>query len=279
MLSLVLLIASESLGEFSMPKYGNALTRATVEIIEKFYLERTNSLNFYHASIESEEKSMEKNLDAMNEILYQLQSKIIVQIEGYGEFKNANMKRVYNIFIIDSYVSFRRIFSLMDPFYFDYQGFYLIVLTTYSDQQYQTMADMFEYLWAQYIVNINVIWLTPHNDNEAIMYTYYPFTRFFCGKTFPIQLNQFRFGEWLHSETMFFPDKVSNLHGCPLTVSTVRTPPFMILTEKDDGGILTDGIDGILLRVLSQRINFTINLLQCDSQGTVYHNGTSTGET
>lgn len=265
-----------------MPQYGNALTRATVEIVEKFYLHRTNTLNFYHASNESNEKAMETNLDAMNEILYQVRSKIIVRLEGYLNFKMTreitDLKRVYNIFFIDSYESFWKIFRMMSPFYFDYQGFYLIVLTTYSYQQYQIMVDIFEYLWAQYIVNVNVIWLAPQNDNEAIMYTYFPYTNFFCGKAFPIQLNQFRFGEWLHSQSNFFPDKVSNLHACPLTVAVALTPPFMILKEQEDGGILPDGIDGILLRVLSQRINFTINLMQFEDQGTVYFNGTSSGE-
>jgi hypothetical protein len=263
-LVLVSLIFQSSNGlkkDFQMPQYGNAMTRGLVEIIEKFYIDRTNTLNFYHASLE---------------VLYQIKSKIVVQLEGYLDFKVTNRKRIYNIIFVDSYESFWKIFQLMTPNYFEYQGYYMIVLTRYDDQQYMTMMQIFQHLWAEYVINVNIIWLAPGNDNEAIVYTYFPYTRFFCGKAFPIQLNQFRFGQWLHTHSSFFPDKVSNMYNCPLNVATVFTAPFMILKHVD-GEVEIDGIDGTLLRVLAQRMNFSINVLRVESQGTVFSNGTSTG--
>jgi hypothetical protein len=266
-----------SQNDFAMPQYGNALTRALVEIIEGYYMNNTKTLNLYHASIEHDDKNLENNLDTLNEILYQVRSKIVVQLEGYLDFKNTNRKRVYNIIFVDSFESFYNVFRLMSPFYFEYQGFYIIALTRYSDQQYEIMMNIFQLLWAEYIINVNIIWLAPENDNEAIMYTYFPYSMFFCGKAYPIQLNQFRFGKWLHSSTNFFPDKVSNMFGCPLTVATVVTAPFMIVSEDKEGNLKGDGIDGTLLRVLSQRMNFSINLHQVDSQGTIFPNGSSSG--
>ena len=263
--------------DFAMPQYATALTRATVEIIEDFYIDRTNTLNFYHASNELDDKGLERNLDVMNEILNHIKSKVAVQVEGYSEFKITNRKRRYNIFFIDSYESFWRIFRLMSPAYFDYQGFYLLVLTNYSYQQYQIMMSIFEYLWAEYVINVNIIWLAPQNDEEAIMYTYFPYTKFFCGKAVPIQLNQFRFGKWMNVKAEYFPEKVANLHGCPLTVATVVTPPFMILEKGPNGQLLPDGIDGVLLRVLSQRMNFSVDIVQVDSQGVIMSNGRVTG--
>lgn len=260
-----------------MPQFSNALTQATVEIIEKFYMERTNTLNFYHASEEDQKENLERNYDTLNEILNQTQSRVVVQLEGYLDFKQSNRKRVYNIIIIDSVQSFFNFFRLMSPYYFEYQGFYLIVLTTYSYQQYQFMLEIFGYLWAEYIINVNIIWLAPENDNEAIMYTYFPYTNFFCGKVFPIQINQFRHGQWLHKYSHIFPEKVSNLHGCSLHVATVFTAPFMILKQDENGRLTPDGIDGVLLRVLSQRMNFTVDLEQVESQGTIYSNGTVSG--
>lgn len=277
-MALVLPLASGSLKDFQMPNYGNALTRATVEIIEKFYLTKTDTINFYHASNEDDGKSLQTNYDTINEVLYQVQSKIVVQLEGYLDFKKSNRKRVHNIFFIDSYESFWNIFRLMSPYYFEFQGHYLIILTTYSYKQYEIMANIFEYLWAEYIINVNIIWMPPQNDQEAIMYTYFPYTKFFCGKAVPIQLNQFWFGKWLHSVRSFFPDKMSNLHGCPMTVATVNTPPFMIIRSKENGEILTDGIDAVLLRILSQRMNFSIELVNLESQGTIFMNGSSTGD-
>lgn len=266
------------LSDFSIPKYSNALTQATVEIIEKFYLTRTATINFYHASIEDNEVNYERNLDTMNEILYQVQSEIVVQLEGYLDFKATNRKRVYNIFFVDSYGSLWNILRLMSPFYFDYQGFYLIVLTTHSDEQYRIMMDTFENMWSEYIINVNIIWLAPENDNEAIMYTYFPYTSFFCGRALPIQLNQFYFGKWLHASTDFFPKKVSNMYGCPLKVATVFTAPFMIIQQLEDGKLRPDGIDGVVLRVLSQRMNFSVDLIPVDSQGMIKRNGKKYGE-
>lgn len=278
LLAFVIPQASGSQKDFQMPKYGNALTRATVEIIEKFYLEKTRTLNFYHASNENDEKSLEINQDTMNEILYQVRSKVVVQLEGYLDIRKTDRKRAYNIFFIDSYDSFWNIFRLMSPYYFEYQGFYLIVITSYTSQQYEIMANIFEYLWAEYIVNVNIIWSAPQNDEEALMYTYFPYTKFFCGKAVPIQLNQFWFGKWLHKTPSFFPDKVNNMFGCPLTVVTVSTAPFMIIKKADNGDIHTTGIDGVLLRVLAQRMNFSIDLVQLDNQGSVFMNGSSSGK-
>lgn len=269
--------ANGLLRDFALPHYSNALTRATVEIIEKFYMSQTNTLNFYHASLEDDDENLKRNLDTLNEVLHNVDSDVVVQLEGYLDFQISQRKRVYNIVIIDSLESFFNFFRLMSPFYFEYQGFYLIVLTTYSYQQYQTMLEIFGYLWAEYIINVNIIWMTPENDNEAIMYSYFPYTSFFCGKVFPTQINQFRHGEWLHKNSHWFPEKVKNLHGCSLRVATVSSAPFMILKSDESGKLTPDGIDGVLLRVLSQRMNFTVDLEQMDSQGTIYFNGTYTG--
>lgn len=264
-------------GDFQISQYGNALTQAVVEIIGQFQLKGTNTVNFYHASSNYDGKSLERNLDMINEILSQVQSNVIVQLEGYLEFRETNRKRAHNIIFVDSYESFSSFFRLMSPYFFEYQGFYLIVLTTYSHQQYTTMKDIFDWLWSEYIINANIIWLAPQSDNEAIMYTFFPYTSFYCGKAVPIQLNQFRSGKWLRSRSSFFPEKIRNLHGCPLTVATVQSPPFMILRQTSSG-TFTDGIDGVLLRVLSQRMNFTVNITQVDDQGSIYINGTSSGE-
>lgn len=266
-----------SKNDIAMPSYGNALTRALVEIIEKFYMERTNTLYIYHASIDEDDFSKERNLDTVNEVLYQVRSKVLVQLEGWQDFKVSNRKRVYNLIFIDSYESFWNIFRLMSPFYFDYQGFYTIALTYYSQNQYEIMMQIFQHLWSEYIINVNIIWLTPENDNEAIVFTYFPYTNFFCGSAYPIQLNQFRFGKWLHRSSSFFPEKVSNMYGCPLKVATVYSPPFMIITTDENGKLFPNGIDGTLLRVLSQRMNFSIDLQQVESQGTILSNGSVTG--
>lgn len=63
-----------------------------------------------------------------------------------------------------------------------------------------------------------------------------------------------------------------------MTVATVTSPPFMILKPLPDGGTYTDGLDGVLLRVLSQKMNFSVNCIIVDTQGVIFENGTTTGK-
>lgn len=68
--------------------------------------------------------------------------------------------------------------------------------------------------------------------------------------------------------------------GCVLKAATFLNPPFMILKEFPGGRVEVNGIDGILLRVLAQKMNFNVELhLTPDTMwGDVYENGTATGE-
>lgn len=262
--------------DFTLPNYNTALTRAVVDIILNFYVKASSNINIIEAS--KDDESMNSNYDIINEILHNVQSKTVVCLEGYIDLKVMNRIRVYNLLFVDSYESFLQVFRLMTPEYFNYQGFYLIVITEYTSDQYYMMQQIFEMLWAKYIVNVNIIWATPMNHNEAIMFTYYPYTDFYCGKAYPIQLNQYRVNRWLHLHSVHFPNKIQNLYGCKLKVSTFPTAPFMMADHDENGDLIPDGIDGILLRVLAQRMNFTVDLLLVeDLWGKIYDNGTVTG--
>lgn len=262
--------------DFSLPDYNTALTRAVVDIVLNFYVKASSNINIIEAS--DDDESMNSNYDIINEILLHVQSKTVVNLEGYIDLEVIKRIRVHNILFVDSYVSFLKVFRLMTPENFNYQGFYLIVMTEYTSEQYYMMQQMFDLLWAEYIINVNIIWATPMNHNEAIMFTYYPYTDFYCGKTYPIQLNQYRVNRWLHLHSVHFPNKIQNLYGCKLKVSTFITKPFMMTKRDENGDTITDGIDGILLRVLAQRMNFTVDLLLDDDLwGQIYDNGTVTG--
>lgn len=54
---------------------------------------------------------------------------------------------------------------------------------------------------------------------------------------------------------------MKNMYKCPLRVATSDEKPYMFLIPQKNGTIYTDGIDGIIFRVLSQRLNFTPILL------------------
>ncbi|CRK97644.1 CLUMA_CG011029, isoform A [Clunio marinus] len=282
-LSFCVMRLSNGQSHFHIPKYNNGIIQATVDIIEKFYMDRTNTLNFFYASLKQNETSSINNIDIINEILYQTREKVVVQIENSWKLKNSEIsncklvKRVNNIFFIDSYNSFENIFRFITPDKFDYQGFYLIVITNYADEQYQVAKKIFNYLWKEFITNVNVIWMPDESENEAIVFTYFPFSQFFCGKVHPMKLNHYRDGNWLQNYSDFFPKKLYNLHNCTLTVAVASSPPFMILKDDTDGKLSIDGIDAKLLKELSNQMNFNINIVQVDTQGGVFKNGTAYG--
>lgn len=112
----------------------------------------------------------------------------------------------------------------------------------------------------------------------AIAHTYYPFTnRTTCNNTTPIIWNDYniRWSSKINNNFRIenlptnkeanakdkksqelFPIKVKNMQGCPVYVATFDTPPFLILYSFPNGSYYLDGIEGILMRVLSQRFNF-----------------------
>jgi hypothetical protein len=261
--------------DFKYPKYNNALTDGIKDIVNQFFSKKTHTISILHAS----ENNDTINDDAINEVLYHFPKTLTYRCEDYLHYHKIQRRRINNIFIVDTYVSFLNILNLMDPYHFKFDGHYLIVMTTYSEDQYEIMSKMFNDLWKNYIVNSQIYWHTPDNVDEAVLYTYFPYNRFSCGRTFPIQQNHFRFGSWIHNNSDFFPNKMSNLFGCPLKVAIIPTPPFIIMEEQANGSMTIGGIDGVLLKLLSEKINFKIDAEIFTSQGTIIQSNNQTKAT
>lgn len=138
---------------------------------------------------------------------------------------------------------------------YDYTGFYTIVLTEHSDDCEETIDKIFKDCWSLYIANVNV--LTPTEDNETVLlYTFFPFTPDHCEHIEPIVSDYFENGTFVLNAPIF-PDKLLNFFKCPLRVSSYTFAPFIMLKNKSNGSFYTDGIEGTLFRVMSQRLNFT----------------------
>lgn len=147
---------------------------------------------------------------------------------------------------------------MRDENLFDYTGFYTIVLTESWRDQYIIISKILNDCWSVYITNVVIVAsMGSELDSRSAIYTYFPYTTFHCEKVAPVILNYFINNTFLY-DIDHFPDKLKNLHKCPLTVVTHNVTPFMILYKNDNGqGYRTEGIDGITFRVLSQQLNFT----------------------
>lgn len=161
-------------------------------------------------------------------------------------------------FAATKYLS-RQIFQLIrDDTLFDYTGYYTIVLTETRRDQYIIISKVLNDCWSVYITNVVIVAsMGSESYSRSAIYTYFPYTVYHCEAVAPVILNYFISNSFQYNID-HFPDKLKNMHKCPLTVVTHNVTPFMILYRNEHGaGYRTDGIDGITFRVLSQQLNFT----------------------
>ncbi|KAG4066326.1 hypothetical protein HA402_000550 [Bradysia odoriphaga] len=168
-----------------------------------------------------------------------------------------NYRRSYNLFVVDNYVGFRRIYDQLSPEVFDYSGYYTIVLVESNiESSQETINRILSNCWALYITNVHILASTLRESEELYLYTYYPYTVEHCEIVKPVVQNIFVNGTFVHNASMF-PLKLQNFYECPVTVSTYSFWPFMILTESNNGSYHMDGLDGKTLRVIANHLNFT----------------------
>lgn len=246
----LILAPSSNEGFFDIPRYSSSLTEALTDIVSNFYLVESTTISIAYSS--EHEGSSIVIQEMIDEVLCTLPD-IVVHLENYSNIKRYAWKRRFNIFFCDNFESFQKIFSKMTQLTFDYQGFYLIVFNGYDNPE--DILKIFQSLWSLQIINANLLLM---EEKGSTMYTYFPYTSGSCGVVMPVKINQFRNGKWL-VEAKYFPQKIYNLFKCPMSVATFSNPPFAIIHEVK-GNFELDGIDGILLRVLSQRLNFTVEL-------------------
>lgn len=271
-----------NLEDFPMPSFSTPVSRVIIDYMVNYLMEVSPVVNLFQVS--DPNNTIEQHY-IINEILWHTNRKnvvhrVILDVNVLESFKTrlSNRKRFNCIFFIDHCKSFDKIFSLIYFENWEYQGNYIVVITQYFEDIYNCMSKVFDAFWSKHIVNV-VLMFMSHARNEVLIYTFYPFSAFYCERAHPIQLNQYRDNNFL-KPIDYFPEKLSNLYGCPLSTVTFKNPPFMMYEQEETGAVHVDGIEGIVLRVLSQRLNFNVNLyISPDSWGYVHKNHTATGKT
>ena len=252
------------------PNGNEAIVGSVLEVIVSFYLKETSILDFIVSTSENPESRREA-FDIANEIIKKTDSKISIVLEDVNAMNDIDRKKAFNVHFVDSYRSFRNILSKLKLEDFDFQGYFLIVLTNVIGS-YREIKMMLEDLWSNYIVNVNIIHSVSQNSSD--MFTYFPFSEFYCEKVFPVKLNTYRIAKGFLHQTHHFQNKVADLHKCPVSVVTFINPPFIFPI-----GDRIDGLDGLLINMLSYEINFTLktNILKTRIYGELLQNGSATG--
>lgn len=154
---------------------------------------------------------------------------------------------------------FRNIFSEMTANTFDFTGYYTVIFTEYNDDVDEIIERILMDFWSLYIANSIV--LVPTKDYQTIrLFTFFPYTVDHCEKIKPVEHDYFVNGTFARNSSVF-PNKFRNFHRCPLFVSSLHIPPYMILKHQQNGSIYTDGIEGTMLRDMSRSMNFTVMLV------------------
>lgn len=266
----------DNFSKFLEPKESDVLSRAVIEVIINTYVNNTAVTNFALSS--SSTAGNRINLKTIHEVVEGVSSHITISIEDNNHMVKVRRKRKFNVFFVDGYESFTKIFRNLTTDVYDYQGFFIIVIT----QPEKNIKKIFEDLWSCYITNANVVTLNSHNLNEVNIFTYFPFAEFHCEQIEPVLYNIFTIDRGFKKSLPYFHKKVSNMHGCPLSVATFDFPPFVTINRHDRGLITLSGLDGSLITLMSETMNFTLKVVDVTDDnlwGTLYENGSSNGAT
>lgn len=144
----------------------------------------------------------------------------------------------------------------MDGKSYNYRGYYIIVLQFYKDEN--DLKKSFQVLFDMLIVNAQILVLNNENQEEVLIYTYFPFEENNCEKINPIIWNIFKNGN-LTEKKIVFPNKVENMNGCKIKIAVFEKPPF-IFCKKINNKTKISGIEGMLLNSISKTINFTLDV-------------------
>ncbi|XP_023291352.2 uncharacterized protein LOC111674905 [Lucilia cuprina] len=162
-----------------------------------------------------------------------------------------------NMIMIDSFQSLENINLVENKQNYDNIEYYFIFLQTHDELAVHEMELIFRYCFNNYWLHCNVMVQTE--KGEILVYTYFPFKENNCFQTQPEMINQFQ-GDHFVSEEIF-PDKLINLQGCPMKVTTWNTPPFVVnRTNKRYPKLKVTGVEVLIVAAISETMNFTLDI-------------------
>jgi hypothetical protein len=200
--------------------------------------------------------------------LMEMNFKVILD---YGNITRVDQPRFINILYLDSSEAFFGLSAQFTDDAINPQGFFLLVILFEDEAMFE---KVFNILWEKKVTNVVIV-----SSNGAV-FTYFPYQPHKnCNRVLTTKIDDLRLNE-THEVSDIFPPKLDDFFGCEITVSTFANPPYMSINEFANGSSWFDGIDGTILRVLSQRLNFTVKVRYPDDGekwGFLDANGTSTG--
>lgn len=253
-------------------KENSTLVNAVDKAINKMF---SNDVTTTNIMLPERLKSF-KVMDFKNDLLSRFLNitKIIFRQESSEKFVTlTKRRRRFTVFIIDTYVGFVEIYDKISSNRFWFNGFYLFVLINGDIPEIQ---KIFELLWKLQIYNVNVMF--EDENCEIFVKTFMPFSYENCNDTSPALIKAFKDGKFLDDFQKFFPDKMRNLHNCPLRCAiSDDSRPSVLVTRFPDGSYQYGGRDIKLINTLAEDLNFKISYTFVGEEGYFFENGTAEG--
>ncbi|XP_058977783.1 uncharacterized protein LOC131802192 [Musca domestica] len=186
---------------------------------------------------------------AMTVQIVQINVKRKMALEMHG-------RKQCNILLVDSYQALLDIGLASSNAFVDDLEYYLIFLQARDNEIPREMKLILQHCLDNYWLHCNVMIQTA--KGEILMYTYFPYTADHCYKAKP-KLIDFFDGERFKNPP-FLPDKLYNLHKCPLSVNTWSQLPYVAIENLPNGTLHYSGMDIQLLKALSDKMNFTLKV-------------------
>ncbi|XP_059619128.1 uncharacterized protein LOC132263401 [Phlebotomus argentipes] len=240
-------------------KFGNPLSRLVAFVIEEFYRQKTTEISILRVDKDAQSYIIQSGI--INEIIYDVQEPILIRLEAFDRLstKEIDVGRFFNVFVLDSYESFRKIMDNVTLEAFDFRGFFTIVLTSVERNYIHLVTRILKDCWDLHVVNVNVVTYDPYKTDRAFLHTYFPYKPEKCGQVKSVISGVFHEDHFINKITIF-PDKFSDFYGCKLTIGTLNLSPYLIIKSYENGSFDFSGVEGLVANNLADRLNFTLQL-------------------
>ncbi|XP_017136828.1 uncharacterized protein LOC108152189 [Drosophila miranda] len=196
----------------------------------------------------------------MNTLVYSWRVAAVQLLRFSTDFERVRVpgRKRFNLMLVDSYEGLVNSNITEDNADFDDQEYYFIFLQTRDHLIPMELELILDHCLAHYWLHCNVMIQTA--DVDVLVYSYYPYTSDHCQAAYPVQVNHFD-GQRMVNPTMF-PEKLHQLHGCPISVLTWHQPPFVELKwDEHSNSLRASGFEIQLVEHLARLLNFTVDLI------------------
>lgn len=245
------------MAELELPKTSiHDLKPPITTIMQSFYCEH---MKVDLTTISNNKREIE---DILDEILPMISQCATIRMSS--KLSKKRSKKVFNLILLDDFEDFKSfVRNMLSKENFDYRGYYTIIFIHHSID----LKSLFNLAWNISLTNFNAV---VKLNKTWEFFTYFPFSENICGNSNPFKVNL----------SMTFPNKITNLHQCPISFPKFSYYPGLII-EDGKSGMKVSGIDGDIMNELKGVLNFTMKVLQMrreeDRWGALYENGSSKG--